>query len=70
MKKKEFMRWFVLALFCLLLGQAAIAPVSQAAEISVIINGNQLTTDVAPYIQDPCSRPWAPRSAGTAPIRL
>ena len=52
MKKKEFMRWFVLALFCLLLGQAAIAPVSQAAEISVIINGNQLTTDVAPYIQD------------------
>jgi len=41
-----------MTVICLLLGQAAFAPVSQAADISVIINGNQLTTDIAPYIQD------------------
>ncbi|MFZ5595858.1 MAG: stalk domain-containing protein [Bacillota bacterium] len=50
--KKKFMRWFILAMFCLLAGQAAFAPASQAAAISVIINGNRLTTDVAPYIKD------------------
>jgi len=42
----------VLITTCLLLGMTAFAPASQAADISVIINGNQLATDVSPYIQD------------------
>ncbi|HIK13233.1 MAG TPA: copper amine oxidase N-terminal domain-containing protein, partial [Oscillatoriaceae cyanobacterium M33_DOE_052] len=52
MKKRGLSLFFVLTLFCLLLGQGAFAPASQAADIKVIINGNQLTADVAPYIQD------------------
>jgi iron complex transport system substrate-binding protein len=51
-KKQNFKPWFMLVLVCLVLSQLAFAPVSQAAGISVIINGNQLKTDVSPYIQD------------------
>ena len=51
-KNRQYVLLVILATICLALGQAAFTPVSQAAEISVIINGNQLTTDVAPYIQD------------------
>ncbi|MFZ5595857.1 MAG: stalk domain-containing protein [Bacillota bacterium] len=51
-KNRPFFLLLILAIFCLSLGQAAFAQASQAAAISVIINGNRLTTDAAPYIRD------------------
>jgi iron complex transport system substrate-binding protein len=51
-KKRYFTLLMVLITFCLLLGQFSFVSVSRAAEISVIVNGNQLTSDVASYVQD------------------
>ena len=51
-KNSQFALLMILIMICLVLGQVAFASISQAAEITVIVNGNQLTSDAAPYIQD------------------
>jgi iron complex transport system substrate-binding protein len=57
MKKRwPDLKWFGFllgaVLFFLLLGQAAFAPAARAADISIVVDGNQLATDVSPYVQD------------------